>query len=147
MGKGTVVRPGKVRPFQCSDHYTSYMLMDHTNTGAKNLLINKGVLKAGGTMFPASKHGELGEEENNETYIILKGNCRFVMDDVWYELEAGDVIFIPAGVYHALDNSQGTEDLELLTVWGRVPEKGINGPYDGRLAAWGKSFMLADERK
>jgi quercetin dioxygenase-like cupin family protein len=142
MGKGTLIRPSRVEPYVFSDAYTSYMLLDHTNSEAKNIHINKGVLKPGAALLPASKHGEPGQDEYNETYIILKGSCRFELDGEELFLEPGDIVFIPAGVYHGLDNREGTDDLELLTIWPKVPGEGINPVYDMRLKEWGKSFAV-----
>lgn len=143
--RGTLIRPSKVKGYVCSDVYSSYMLLDHTNSEATNIHINKGVLKAGASLLPPSKHGQLGDDDFNETYIMLKGNCRLEIDGEELFLEPGDIIFIPAGVYHGLDNSKGAEDVELLTVWAKVPKEGVNPAYDMRLKEWGKSFKLAEE--
>lgn len=145
MSKGTIIRPSKVKPFVCSDNYTSYMLLDHTNSDAKNIHINKGVLKKGATLLPSSKHGETDQNENNETYIMLKGSCKLELDGKVVDLEPGDIVFIPAGTYHGLDNRQGEEDVELLTIWSKVPASGINAAYDMRLKEWGKSYKTIDE--
>ena len=141
----THIRPSRVKPYICSEAYTSYMLLDHTNSQASNVHVNKGVLKKGTALLPSSKHGDPGQEENNETYIILKGSCRLEIGEDELFLEAGDIIFIPAGTYHGLDNRQGKEDVELLTVWSKVPAAGINEAYDMRLEEWGKSYKTIDE--
>ena len=143
--KGTLIKPGRVEGYVCSENYTSYMLLDHTNSEAVNIHINKGVLKAGASLLPPSRHGEPGDHKYNETYIIQKGNCRLEMDGEELFLEPGDIIFIPAGVYHGLDNREGTEDVELLTIWAKVPEEGVNPIYDMRIKEWGKSYKLIDE--
>lgn len=145
MSKGKVIRPSEVEPYIFSDGYTSYMLLDHTNSKADNIHINKGVLKPGASLLPASKHGEPGQDEYNETYIILKGSCRFELDGEDFILEPGDIVFIPAGICHGLDNRNGKEDVELLTIWPKVPREGINPVYDMRLKEWGKSFALIGE--
>jgi len=145
MGKGILIRASNVKPYVYSENYSSYMLLDHTNSTAKNIHINKGLLKVGAALLPASKHGELGEEENNETYVMLKGKCRFELDGEELFLRPGDIVFIPAGVYHGLDNREGTEDVELLTVWSKVPREGVNRIYDMRRKEWGKSYKTADE--
>ena len=143
--KATHIRSEKVKPYVCSEAYTSYMLLDHTNSLAKNVHINKGVLKKGAALLPSSKHGEPGQEENNETYIMLKGSCRLEVDGEELFLEPGDIVFIPAGTYHGLDNRQGKEDVELLTIWSGVPKQGINEAYDMRMKEWGKSYKTVDE--
>lgn len=145
MSKGTIIRPSKVKPYMCNDSYTSYMLLDHTNSNAANIHINKGVLKKGASLLPSSKHGKPGQDENNETYIMLKGSCKLELDGQVLDLEPGDIVFIPAGTYHGLDNRQGEEDVELLTIWSKVPTPGINTAYDMRLKEWGKSYKTIDE--
>lgn len=144
MARGTLVRPSQVKPFECNSVYTSRMILDNTNSESKHTHINHGTLKAGGKLLPPSAHGT-AEDPYDETYIMLSGNCKLLLDGELLDLEPGDTIFIPGGVYHGLDNSEGTEDVELLTVWNCVPPKGINGAYDMRLDAWGKSFKTVDE--
>jgi quercetin dioxygenase-like cupin family protein len=144
MSKPVIVRPSQVKEFMCSDVYTSKMLLDHTNSGSKKLQINQGTLKAGGALLPASKHGE-PEDEYDEVYIILKGSCRLELSGEVKEVTAGDIIFIPGGVYHGLDNRLGTEDLVLLTIWGGVPPQGVNEAYDMRLEQWGKSYVTREK--
>ena len=144
MTKATIIRPSRVQPLVCSPKYTSRMLLDHTNSESKKIHVNHGTLKAGENLLPSSKHGELGEG-HDEVYIMLKGNCRIEMDGEFFDIEAGDVIHIPGGVYHGLDNTDGTEDIELLTVWAGVPPAGINEAYDLRLEKWGKSYKTVDE--
>jgi len=144
MSKGTLVRTANVMPLKCSDVYISKMLLDHTNSESEKTHINHGTLKAGGNLLPSSKHGEIGESFD-ETYIMLKGRCKLELDGEMLDIQAGDIIFIPSGVYHGLDNTDGKEDVELLTVWAGVPPKGINGAYDLRLEKWGKSYKLIEE--
>lgn len=141
MSKAVIVRPSKVKNFHCSDVYISKMLLDHTNSGSDKIHINMGVLKAGGSLLPAAKHGNKNEGFD-EVYIILEGNCKLELNGEVREVEKGDIVFIPSGVYHGLDNRNRSEDVVLLTVWGGVPPKGINEAYDMRLGKWGKSFVL-----
>ena len=143
MGKGTIIRPEKVRPYVCGEEYTSRLLLDHTNTDTKNFQINYGVVSPGAALLPPSKHGELGERNNDEIYVILSGSCKFEMDGEVYDLKEDDIVYIPAGVYHGLDNREGTVPLKLLTIWGGLPNE--NHLYTQRVKEWGKSFVLIDE--
>ena len=144
MGRGTIIRPSAVKPFKANEAYTSRMLLDNTNSEAEKIQINHGTLKAGKNLLPASAHGG-PQDHYDETYIILKGKCRLQLDGEWFDIKAGDVIFIPGGVYHGLDNNEGTEDLEILAIWGNTPGRGVSDVYDKRIAAWGKSFKLINE--
>ena len=143
MGRGTHIRPSKVQPFKCSDVYTSRMILDHTNSEAKKTHINQGILKAGGKLS-GGVHGT-PEQQHDETYIILKGHCKLNLDEETISLEPGDVVFIPGGTFHGLDNSEGSEDVVLFTIWAGVPPEGVNGAYDMRLKAWGESFRLVED--
>ena len=143
MGRGTHIRPSMVEPFACSDFYTSKMLLDHTNSESKKIHINQGILKRGGKLDRCS-HGT-PERHYDETYVIQKGYCKLHLDGDVISLEPGDIVFIPGGTEHGLDNSEGIEDVVLLTVWAGVPPEGVNGAYDLRLKAWGKSFRLMGE--
>jgi oxalate decarboxylase/phosphoglucose isomerase-like protein (cupin superfamily) len=51
-------------------------------------------------------------------------------------------VFIPAGVFHSLDNKSGTEDFVLLTFWQRASS---NEVWHLRKQAWGKTFKTIDE--
>ena len=144
MTSGTLIRPSNVKPFHVNEVYTSRMLLDHTNSGSKKIHINHGTVAPGGSLLPASEHGT-EQEHYDETYVIMKGSCKLELDGKVLEIQAGDVIFIPGGVAHGLDNSEGTEVVEILTIWAGVPPKGINGVYDARLEAWGTSYRTVDE--
>ena len=144
MGRGTLIRPSKVKGYVANEWYTSKMLLDHLNSESTKIQINHGVVKKGGNLLPSSAHGKLGEGYD-ETYVILKGKCKLELDGEMIDIEAGDILFIPGGVYHGVDNTDGEEDLELLTIWAGVPEKeGINIMYDRRLKEWGKSYVEVD---
>lgn len=144
MARGTLIRPSQVSPFKYSPVFTSRMLLDHTNSESKQTHINHGTLKAGGNLLPPSAHGKPGEHYD-ETYVILKGHCKLLLDGEWLQLQPSDIIFIPSGTHHGLDNIEGTEDVEILTIWNGVPPKGINSVYDMRLAQWGKSYKTIYE--
>ena len=58
------------------------------------------------------------------------------------EVGPDQVIFIPAGCFHALDNSQSSEDMCILTFWR---DWRFNEAYEARIRQWGKSFKTVDE--
>ncbi len=143
MTRATHIRPSKVAPFVCSDVYTSKMLLDHTNSESKKMHINQGTLKKGGKL-QGSAHGT-PDQHYDETYVIQKGHCKLHLDGEVIDLEPGDIVFIPGGTVHGLDNTDGSEDVVLLTLWAGVPPEGVNGAYDLRLKTWGESFRLIEE--
>jgi len=137
--RGTHIRPSEVKPFSTESKYTSRMLLDHTNSESENTHLNHGTLKAGENLLPSSAHGKVGEG-CDETYVILKGSCTLELDGEIIDIKAGDIVFIPSGVPHGLDNSNSSEDLELLTIWAGVPPTGVNPIYDERVKQWGASY-------
>jgi len=144
MARGTLVRPSKVKPLVCSPKYISRMLLDHTNSESKKIQVNHGIIAPGAALLPPKAHGTL-DDPYDETYVILKGKCKIFLDGEVQDLEPGDVVFIPGGVYHGLDNSLGTEEVGILTIWAGAPPKGINEVYDLRIEKWGKSYKTIDE--
>lgn len=87
--------------------------------------------------------------KGDETYFILRGHAKLhIAPEIGSsEREIHDVgpetaVFIPAGTFHRLDNTAGTEDLVLLTVWNAPPAPGSNGIHDARIKAWGTTFRL-----
>jgi mannose-6-phosphate isomerase-like protein (cupin superfamily) len=119
------------------------MILDHTNSESKKIHINQGILKPGAKLS-VSAHGT-PEQNYDETYIIQQGYCDLDLDGEIINLEPGDIVFIPGGTPHGLDNSEGSEDVVILAIWAGVPPEGVNGVYDQRLKAWGKSFKLIGE--
>jgi len=139
MGRGLLVRPSKVKPYPLTDFYISRMLLDDKNSESKFIHINHGILKKGGKLEYGSHPGY------DEAYVILKGKCSLKIDGEYMDIQEGDIIFIPADVKHSLDNTKGSEDLVILTLWPGTPPKGINAVYDRRIEEWGKSFVLTGE--
>ena len=64
------------------------------------------------------------------------------MDDEIIDVYPNQVVFIPAGVFHALDNRESDEDLTILTFWR---DYRFNDAYEARMKAWGTSFRTIDE--
>ncbi len=138
MSSGLIIRPSKVKPFHLSEVYTSRMLLDETNSGAKTHQINQGILKKGGKMLNYSHPGY------DEVYVILKGKCIAQLGEEFFNVGAEDIIYVPSGVVHGLDNSKGHEDIMTLTIWSCTPPKGINPVYDKRIEQWGKSYITVE---
>ncbi|MBQ2826446.1 MAG: cupin domain-containing protein [Clostridia bacterium] len=126
----------KVRPLLFGESYESRMILDHVITGRDNVIqINHGTVKAGYALGG-------GVHEDDEIYYILSGKGKLQLDDEIIDVFPNQVIFIPAGVYHALDNRESSEDMTILTFWR---DWRMNEAYTERLNQWGKSFMTVDE--
>lgn len=140
MAQGTVVKAAEVKTLYVDETYSSKMLIDHTNSVTKNVQINMGIVA------PGAKHADHNHKpEYDEVYLIQRGQAMVRLDGVEHDLEAGDVVFIPGGSMHAIENRSDTEDLIIFTAWSRLPEPGANSVYDQRLKEWGKSFKTIHE--
>jgi quercetin dioxygenase-like cupin family protein len=135
MKKGQVINSWEVKSFVVDQTYSSKMLMDDLVAGEKSIHINEGTLKAG-----CSTHG--GVHTATEIYYTLKGEAVLHLDEDKIDIKPGSLVFIPAGVYHALDNKSETEDFVLLTLWEDAKD---NELYHARIKAWGKSFKTIYE--
>ena len=131
-----VVDVEKVKPLSFGAEYDSRMILDHVITKRDNVIqINHGTVKAGYALGGAA-------HEEDEIYYILSGKGKLRLDDKIIDVYADQVIFIPAGCFHALDNSESDEDLKILTFWR---DYRFNDAYEERMRLWGKSFKTIDE--
>ena len=134
--KSLSVDVSKVRPLLFGDSYESRMILDHVITGRDNVIqINHGTVKAGYALGG-------GVHDDDEIYYILSGKGKLQLDDEIIDVFPNQVIFIPAGVYHALDNRESKEDMAILTFWRDWTK---NEAYEERIKQWGKSYMTVDE--
>jgi quercetin dioxygenase-like cupin family protein len=135
MKAGKIIQSSRVRPFVCDAAYSSKMLLDDNVAGAEAINVNEGTLKGGG------KTGG-GVHSENEIYYVVRGEAVLHLDDELHDIRAGDLVFIPAGVFHSLDNKSPSEDFVLLTLWQRAE---FNEVWHARLKAWGTTFKTIDE--
>lgn len=126
----------KVKPLLFGQEYESRMILDHVITGRDNVIqMNHGTVKAGCALGG-------GTHEEDEIYYILSGKGKLRLGDETVDVAADQVIFIPAGVFHALDNSQSDTDMRILTFWR---DWRFNDAYSERIRQWGTSFKTVDE--
>jgi mannose-6-phosphate isomerase-like protein (cupin superfamily) len=135
MTQAKLIHSSEVKPFVCDPSYSSKMLLDDLVAGTQAINVNEGTLKGGGKTG-GSTHTE------NEIYYVVKGEAVLHLDDETFEIGPGSLVFIPAGVFHSLDNRSATEDFVLLTLWQRAS---FNEVWHIRMQAWGKSFKTVDE--
>ncbi|MBQ7206222.1 MAG: cupin domain-containing protein [Lentisphaeria bacterium] len=134
--KPLLVEVAKVKPLIFGESYQSRMILDHVITGRDGVIqINHGTVKAGCALDGAT-------HEADEIYYILSGEGLIKLDDKIEKVVPDQVIFIPAGCFHALDNRGGKEDLKILTFW---KDYRFNDAYEVRMKLWGKSFKTIDE--
>lgn len=135
MGKGIIIHSEEVKPFVLDASYSSKMLLDDSVAGRESINVNEGTLK-GGCKTGGSTHDE------NEIYYVVKGEAVIHLDEETADIRPGSLVFIPAGVFHSLDNKSESEDFVLLTFWQRASS---NEVWHARLKAWGKTFKTVDE--
>lgn len=130
------VEADKVKPLVFGKEYESRMILDHVITGRDDVIqINHGTVKAGCALGGAA-------HEEDEIYYILSGKGKLKLDDKVIDVVPNQVIFIPAGCFHALDNSASETDMCILTFWR---DWRFNDAYEERIKQWGTSFKLVEE--
>ncbi len=130
------VKVDRVKPLIFGKEYESRMILDHVITGRDGVIqINHGTVKAGYALGGAT-------HEEDEIYYILSGSGKLQLDENIIDIASGEVIFIPAGCFHALDNRESKEDMCILTFW---KDYRFNDAYEERVKKWGKSFKTIDE--
>lgn len=136
--KATFINMDMLEPFVIDDNYTSIMVMGDELVGEHCINLNQGIVKPGGRL-PGAAH------EKAEMYYIVKcGEGAEVVtgkddEEVRYKVKANDIIYIPGGCHHWIDNTRCDEEFIIMTMW---PNQEDNGCYHTRLAAWGTSFKL-----
>ncbi len=130
-----IISSSRVKPFVCDPAYSSRMLLDESVAGTEVININQGILKVGGKTGGAT-------HEQNEIYYVLEGEAQLRLGDDVHEIGSGDLVFIPGGVFHALENTSPTGDFVLLTFWQHAED---NEVWHLRRNAWGKSYKTIDE--
>lgn len=134
--KPFLMEVNRVKPFILGPEYESRMILDHVVTGKEGVVqVNHGTVKPGYALGGAT-------HEEDEIYYILSGHGKIKLDDQVMDVVPNQVIFIPGGCFHALDNREGTEDLTILTIW---KDYRFNDGYEARMKVWGKSFKTVDE--
>ncbi|MDR2047872.1 MAG: cupin domain-containing protein, partial [Treponema sp.] len=103
MATWKLVNSENVEPFVCDDVYSSKMLTGDEMAGHQVININEGTLKPGGT---TKGSGRGGVHEETEIYYIIEGEGDVVLDDVPVPVKAEDIIVIPGGTWHWIDNSR-----------------------------------------
>jgi quercetin dioxygenase-like cupin family protein len=80
-----------------------------------NFAMRRFIMEPGGGM---PRHTNLVEHEQ----YVLRGQARIGIDEEVFEVAAGDVVFIPAGVPHWYQ-STGEENFEFLCLVPNLPDK------------------------
>ena len=139
--KSTFINPDMLEPFVCDDTYSSIMLMGDELVGEPCINMNYGTLKphtrlGGGSHEDAEIYYVAGCQEGAE---VVTGTGEADDEEIHYKVKPGDVIYIPGGVFHWIDNRACDEEFHIMTIW---PKQEQNGLYFTRKEAWGASFKF-----
>ena len=119
--------------------YTSKMLTGDEMAGCPVLNINEGTLEA------HARTGGATHEETEIYYMIDVGEgSAVVLDGEPVSVRNGDIIVIPGGTHHWIDNTQCDKPFKLFTLWDRQE---FNITYHRRLAAGGKSMRYVRDEQ
>jgi mannose-6-phosphate isomerase-like protein (cupin superfamily) len=93
----------------------SFILLDHKNTGSNNLTVGSTIV------YPGARTTGHSHSEMEEVYYITRGKGKMVINEVEFEVKAGDAFWVKPGAFHTTLNT-GPEPLEylwVLSVWDR----------------------------
>jgi len=85
-------------------------LVTADTVGSKQTVVGRTVLK------PGSKHDIHRHPHAEEWEYVVSGSAIKHVGDDSVRLETGDVVFVPANVFHGLENASDSEPV--VTVWG-----------------------------
>lgn len=136
MAKWVKLNSDEIEGYSTPDvgnEYTSKMLTCDEIAGVPCMNINEGVLAPHAKSDPPMTH------EGTEIYYVVscdKGAAA-ILDGEKVLLRTGDVIIIPGGTSHAVDNTACDKELVLLTFW---PKAEMNDMFYRRVRDWGTSI-------
>jgi len=61
---------------------------------------------------PGGFHEPHSHEDNEQVFFVYQGTGQFMLDDEWFDVKEGDVIFVPKGTSHSSRNN--SDDLFVL---------------------------------
>mgnify|MGYP001010179777 CR=1 FL=1 len=135
MAGWKLVNSKDIKPFWTSDVYCSKLLTGDEMAGRQVININEGTL-LGGARTGGAAH------EETEIYYIVSGSGDVWLDDDCVHAVPGDIIIIPPGPFHWIDNRMNKVPFVLHTYWHRQED---NDVYHKRLKAWGTSMKRINE--
>lgn len=71
---------------------------------------------------PGGTHIEHAHGDAEQVFFVLEGRGEFMLDDEWFDISKGDLIFVPRNVRHAARNSSG-QTLVLIFMSVPLPDK------------------------
>jgi mannose-6-phosphate isomerase-like protein (cupin superfamily) len=134
--KWKLINAENVEPYVYDEMYSSKLLTGDEMAGRQVININEGTMQPGGSNKGDDEKGSLHEE--TEIFYIIEGKGCVVLDGESVPVKAEDIIVIPGGVSHWIDNRKSDTHFRLLTFWPRQEQ---NAMYFTRKEAWGGASM------
>ena len=103
-------------------------LITADSVGSRKTVVGRTVLK------PGSKHDIHRHPNAEEWEYVISGSAIKHIGDGHVRLSAGDVVFVPANVYHGMENTSDSEPV--VTIWG----------YSGASSLDDAGYLLPDIR-
>ena len=117
--------------------YVSKLLTGDEMAGFPIININEGVLEAHG------RTGGATHEQCEIYYMVDVGEDSYVvLDGEHIPVRNGDIVVIPGGTFHWIDNTKCDKPFKLFTLWDRQE---LNTMYFRRMADWGKSMRYVKD--
>ncbi|MGI8902915.1 MAG: cupin domain-containing protein [Solirubrobacteraceae bacterium] len=107
-------------PIRDRDELRSHILLQAGDADGVSLAVTWVEVAPGGLQRP-HRH------EPQQVYVLLSGRGRMRIDDEERELLAGELVFIPAGAVHGIEN---TGEEKLVYVSAATPAFDLTGLYD-----------------
>jgi mannose-6-phosphate isomerase-like protein (cupin superfamily) len=124
--------------------YSSKMLMGEDIVGEPAIHLNQGVLEPHTRM--SGDHHEDAEVyyviDCQEGAEVVTGTNKDGDEEVHYKVKAGDVLYIPGGVHHWIDNRKCDRPFIIITIWLKQEQ---NCTYFARKKDWGTSIKFKSE--
>lgn len=143
MARWVKINADEVVPFQCGEVYDSKLLTGSEMAGQSVININEGTLK------PFARTGGAAHENTEIYYMVDVSEGSFVVlgegaEEKRVPVRNGDIIVIPGGTFHWIDNLNCNKPFVLFTFW---PDEKQNSVYFKRMQAWGTSMRYLQNKE
>jgi len=109
MRRWRVVNPEDVEPVRLSQR-TNFKLVDPTTVNSEHLTFGMVIVDPRGVCKPGHSHAD-----QEEIFFCIRGEGVVILDGERVKIKPYDAVFIPAGVFHELENPNKTP-LEVLWI-------------------------------
>ncbi len=110
MNNQSFVGRERGEPFVARDGALIFELFRGNKFTPRNISIASGYLK------PKQKALPHFHNISEEIYYVLFGHGKCRIGEVTEEIEGGDVVYIPVGAIHALENTSATKSMKVLAI-------------------------------